>query len=67
MRINARPRSHHSAHDKAHTRYLEHTRARLVRELAAVNAQLRRGRSGGREEDEAGWDFDPRTTVEERV
>lgn len=65
---------HSSQHDKAHRRYLEHKRARLVRELRRVNEELRGCQAGDSPQERFvnslrrikngkpdTWDFDPRS------
>lgn len=53
--------THRSQHDKAHRRYLEMKRSRLVRELRRVNEELRQRAPVVRDKaDNDDWDFDPR-------
>lgn len=61
MRTGTERRATASQHERASARYLEHQRARLVRELAAVNAQLRKARPRVvvEQDCEEDWDFDP--------
>ncbi|MFU0504162.1 hypothetical protein [Pseudaminobacter sp. NGMCC 1.201702] len=57
--VAARSTRHRSQHSRANIRFLELRRRALVKELAAVNAELRRARPVVRAEDDE-WDFDPR-------